>query len=52
VIYHTARSDIQRLVDAGILKELGDSRPKTFYAPELMSIAYNDDDTSERVAAE
>lgn len=44
VTYHTARSDIQRLVDAGILTKLATTRPKSFWAPELMKVAYGDDD--------
>lgn len=38
----TARADAVRLVDAGILKELPDSRPKVFYAPEVFRIVYED----------
>jgi len=36
----TARLDAERLVDAGILRELPDSRPKVYYAPEMFDIAY------------
>lgn len=37
----TARSDAERLVDAGILKELPNARPKVYYAPEVFSVAYD-----------
>jgi len=43
VNYNTAKSDIQRLLDAGILQELSDLRPKSFYAPEVMRVAYSDE---------
>ncbi|MBX3445033.1 MAG: Fic family protein [Planctomyces sp.] len=38
--YHTARSDVAALVEAGILKALATRRPKAYYAPEIMRIAY------------
>jgi Fic family protein len=40
ITYHTARSDIDRLVSANILRELPHSRPRAFYSPEVMSIAF------------
>ena len=36
----TARSDAERLVAAGILKVLPNSRPKVYYASEVFNIAY------------
>jgi Fic family protein len=44
VTYPTAKSDIDRLVDAGILSELENVTPKTFYAPEVFNIAYEEMD--------
>lgn len=40
VTYPTARADVEKLVDLGILAELPDTRPKTYYGAELMAIAY------------
>lgn len=40
VTYPTAKSDLERLVNVGILKELSGVNPKTFYAPEVFGIAY------------
>lgn len=42
VTYPTAKADIDRLVQAGILHELLDISPKTFYAPEVFAVAYGD----------
>ena len=40
---NTARSDINRLCKAGVLRELPGSYPKTFYAPAIFSVAYTQD---------
>ena len=40
VTYPTAKADVERLVQAGILKELENATPKTFYAPEVFEVAY------------
>ena len=40
VTYPTAKADVERLVQAGILKELENLAPKTFYAPEVFNVAY------------
>jgi Fic family protein len=40
--YATARSDIERLMKAGILRELPNYRPRSFYSPEIMDIAYGE----------
>jgi len=46
VSYPTAKSDVERLENAGILREVPNVYPKTYYAPEVFSIAYEklDDD--------
>ncbi len=41
VTYPTAKSDIDKLVTAGILEEVEDYYPKAFVAPEIMKIAYD-----------
>lgn len=40
VTYPTAKTDVERLVQAGVLQELPNSYPKTFYAPKVFDIAY------------
>lgn len=40
VTYPTAKGDVERLVNAGILNELKGFYPKTYYASEIMSVAY------------
>ena len=40
VTYPTAKSDVGRLVGAGMLKELEGTSPKVYYAPEVFNIAY------------
>jgi len=40
VTYPTAKADVERLVQAGILKELENATPKTFYAPDVFDVAY------------
>jgi Fic family protein len=40
VSYPTAKSDLERLEQAGILSELPDVSPKTYYAPEVFNAAY------------
>lgn len=42
VTYPTANSDVDRLAQVGILKKLPDVSPKTFYAPEVYSVAYEE----------
>jgi len=51
VSYGTARADIQKLVDCGILKEIDGSHPASYYAPELMRAAY-DEHNEESAAAD
>jgi len=40
IIYPTAAADVGRLVDANILAEMEDTRPKAFYSPEIFRVAY------------
>jgi Fic family protein len=44
--YHTAQGDIERLVKAKILREVAGKYPRTFFAPEIMKIAYDIEDDS------
>jgi len=44
VTYPTAKADVDRLVQAGMLKELENIAPKTFYAPEVFNVAYEEMD--------
>ena len=39
----TAQADIDKLVDAGVVKQLEGYTPKTYYAPAILNIAYYDD---------
>ena len=41
VSYPTAKSDVQKLVKAGILRELQGVYPKAFYAQDIWTIAYS-----------
>jgi cell filamentation protein, protein adenylyltransferase len=40
--YQTAQSDLERLTSEGILRELPNHRPKTYFAPDVFHIAYED----------
>lgn len=40
VTYPTAKSDVNKLVKIGVLKELAGRHPKTYYSPEIFAIAY------------
>jgi cell filamentation protein, protein adenylyltransferase len=40
ITYPTAKADVERLVEAGILAELSDTLVKTFHAPEIVRIVY------------
>ncbi len=43
VTYPTAKSDVDRLVEAGIIAPLPKStRPRTYYSPEIIQIAYRE----------
>jgi cell filamentation protein, protein adenylyltransferase len=46
ISYPTAQSDVDRLVNVGILKPLPDVRPKAYYSPQIFSIAYKELQTS------
>jgi len=43
VTYPTARADIDKLVERGILFELSDAYPKAFYARDIFNAAYHED---------
>lgn len=44
--YATAKADIEKLVECGILKELeGSQRPKSYFSPDIMGIAYGKSDS-------
>jgi len=42
ITYPTAKSDVHSLIDKGILEELPDVRPKTFFAPGIFNIVYGE----------
>jgi Fic family protein len=42
VTYPTAKSDVDRLAELGILKELPGITPKTYFAQEVFDVAYDD----------
>lgn len=42
VTYPTAKADVERLVDASILRALPDTYPKTYCAPELFAVSYDE----------
>lgn len=42
VHYQTAQKDVEKLVEQGILQDVPDKHPRSFYSPELMRIAYSD----------
>jgi len=42
VYYQTAQADVARLAAIGILRELPTRRPKTYFAPEIYQVAYED----------
>jgi len=42
VTYPTAKSDIDCLVQAGVLHELPNVTPKTFYAPDVFKVSYDE----------
>jgi hypothetical protein len=43
VQYHTAEADINILVKGGILVQLENYRPKTFYSKEIIHVAYSEE---------
>lgn len=43
VTYPTAKSDIAKLVELGILVELGHAYPKAFYSPAIFNAAYREE---------
>jgi Fic family protein len=42
VSFPTAKSDIDRLVECGVLKEIPKTRPKAYYSPKIMTAAYGE----------
>jgi Fic family protein len=42
VTYPTANADVKRLVQVGILQPLSGISPKTYYAPEVFGVAYEE----------
>lgn len=42
VTYKTAKTDIEKLLASGVLKEVEGFYPKSFYAPEIVRIAYDE----------
>jgi len=42
VTYPTAPSDINCLIKHGIVKRNEELKPKTYYSPEILSVAYGD----------
>ncbi len=42
VTYPTAKADVERLVESEILQELPDTYPKTYYAPEVFVVSYDE----------
>jgi Fic family protein len=42
ITYPTAKTDVQGLIKKGVLAELKDVRPKTFFSPEIFDIAYRE----------
>jgi Fe2+ or Zn2+ uptake regulation protein len=54
ISYNTARRDLDRLVEAGIIKKLQvEGRKKKYYAPEIMECAFEElpDDNSDNRGA-
>jgi Fic family protein len=42
VTYPTAKSDVERLIEVDVIREIGSNRPRVFYAPEILTITYED----------
>ena len=42
VSYDTARREIEQLIRAGIIREVGDVHPRTFICDRIMDIAFSD----------
>jgi Fic family protein len=40
VSYQTSKGDLEKLVECGILREMQDSYPRLFYAPQITEIAF------------
>jgi len=46
VTFPTAKTDISKLINLNILRELSDIRPKTYYSPDIIQIAFGEIDSS------
>jgi Fic family protein len=42
VSYPTAKNDIDRLVEVGVLQEIAETRPRAYFAPKIMKAAYGE----------
>lgn len=40
--YHTAKRDVEKLMEVGILNEIRNQRPKVYYAKEIFDVTYRD----------
>jgi Fic family protein len=52
ITYHTARADVHRLVDVGILSEISDTHPRSYVSPELMQAAYDPKPPAKQISDE
>jgi predicted transcriptional regulator len=41
ISYHTARKDLEKLVEVGIIEPMENARQRTYIATELVRIAYH-----------
>ena len=48
VTYHTARADVRRLMQVGILHEIENAYPRSYFSPELMQAAYEPEPGAEQ----
>jgi Fic family protein len=51
ISYPTAKNDVARLIDRGILSELPGQRPKVYFSTEMRRICYNDDPDADRTVS-
>lgn len=48
VAYNTAKADVQRLMDANILREIPDAKQRTFVAPRVVAATFSDRTAGQR----
>jgi hypothetical protein len=48
IAYHTAQADIERFTSVGILHEVLGEYPRTFFAREILRVAFGTADSSGR----